>query len=230
MAKTILNHFLELFFPRLCVCCKDKLIESEESICLNCIHELPKTNHLTTPNNQLEVFFAGRFPFVRMASFAYFAKGGNIQKIIHEIKYKNNPQLAIYIGYLCGKEITKSNFFGNIDFIVPIPLHHKRMKQRGYNQALMLSNGISKVSGCKINGDNLVRVINNPSQTKNSRFERWKNTEGIFAVKDKSIFEGKHILLVDDVITTGSTIEVCAKLILSCPTAKISIFTVGLAI
>lgn len=227
MAKTILSHFLELFFPRLCVCCEDRLIEHEISICLNCLHKLPKTNHLITPDNKLEVFFAGRFPFERIASFAYFVKGGSIQKIIHEIKYKSNPQLAYYIGELCGKEILKSNFFGKIDYIIPIPLHRKRLKRRGYNQALLIANGISNKTGFSINVNNLIRVINNPSQTKNSRFERWKNTEGIFEIKDKTLFEDKHILLVDDVITTGSTIEVCAKLILSCTDTKISIFTVG---
>lgn len=230
MAKTILNYFFELFFPRLCVCCEDRLIDHEKSICLNCLHKLPTTNHLTTPDNKLEVFFAGRFPFVRIASFAYFAKGGSIQKIVHEIKYKNNPQLAFYIGELCGKEILKSEFFGEIDYIVPIPLHRKRLKQRGYNQALMIAKGISHKTGFVVSEDNLIRIINNPSQTKSSRFERWKNTEGIFEIKDKKLFQGKHILLVDDVITTGSTIEVCAKIILLCPEAKISIFTVGVAI
>lgn len=230
MAKTILNHFFELFFPRLCVCCEDRLIDHEKSICLNCLYNLPTTNYLTTPNNKLEVFFAGRFPFERIASFAYFVKGGSIQKIIHEIKYKNNAELAIYIGEISGREILKSEFFKEIDYIVPIPLHNKRLKQRGYNQALMLAKGISNKTGLTVNEDNLVRIINNPSQTKNSRFERWKNTEGIFDIKNKNLFRGKHILLIDDVITTGSTIEVCAKLLLSCPESRISIFTIGVSI
>nr|WP_297165010.1 ComF family protein [uncultured Dysgonomonas sp.] len=230
MAKTILNHFLELFFPRLCVCCEDRLIEDEKSICLNCLHKLPKTNHLSTRDNKLEVFFAGRFPFERIASFAYFVKGGSIQKIIHEIKYKNNPQFALYMGEICGKEIIKSGFFEEVDYIVPIPLHKKRLKQRGYNQALLIAKGISSKTGFEVSEDNLIRIINNPSQTKNSKFERWKNTEGIFDIRDKNLFQGKHILLIDDVVTTGSTIEVCAKLILSCPEARISVFTIGIAI
>ncbi len=230
MVKTILNHFFELFFPRLCVCCENRLVDSEKSICINCLHQLPTTNHLMSADNKLEEFFAGRFPFVRIASFAYFVKGGSIQKIIHEIKYRHNPLLATYIGEICGKGILKSGFFGAVDYIVPIPLHKKRLKQRGYNQALMIAKGISNKTGFEVNEDNLIRIINNPSQTKNSKFERWKNTEGIFDIRNKSLFEGKHILLVDDVVTTGSTIEVCAKLILSCPNAKISIFTVGVAI
>lgn len=230
MKKTILNHFIDLFFPRLCICCEDRLINHEKHICLNCLYTLPTTNHLTTPDNKLEVFFAGRFPFERIGSFAYFVKGGSIQKIIHEIKYKNNPQLAIYVGEICGKEIAKSQFFGEVDYIVPIPLHSKRLRKRGYNQALMIAKGISNKTSLVVNEDNLIRIMNNPSQTQNSRLERWKNTEGIFDISNKDLFEGKHILLVDDVITTGSTIEVCAKLLLSCPACKVSIFTVGVSI
>ncbi|PXV62812.1 ComF family protein [Dysgonomonas alginatilytica] len=230
MVKTILNHFFELFFPRLCVCCGERLVNSEKFICLNCLYKLPKTNHLANPDNKLEVFFAGRFPFVRIASFAYFVKGGSIQKIIHEIKYKNNSRLAIYIGEICGKEIAKSNYFDDVDFIVPIPLHRNRLKSRGYNQAMMLANGISSKINIPVNAENLIRIIDNPSQTKNSRFERWKNTEGIFGIKDKNQFKDKHILLIDDVVTTGSTLEACAKLIVSCPEARISIFTVGFAV
>lgn len=228
--KTILSHFFELFFPRLCVCCEERLVDGEKFICLNCLYKLPKTNHLTNPDNKLEVFFAGRFPFVRIAAFAYFVKGESIQRIIHEIKYKNNPKLAVYMGELCGKEILKSNCFTDIDYIVPIPLHKNRLKMRGYNQALLLANGISAKTNIPVNTENLVRIIDNPSQTKNSRLERWKNTEGIFEVKDQDLFMGKHILLVDDVVTTGSTLEVCAKLITSCPGTRVSIFIVGYAV
>lgn len=225
----ILTHFSELFFPRLCVCCEGRLVSSEEHICISCLNKLPVTNHLKTGYNELEDFFAGRFPYSRIASFALFVKEGSIQKIIHEFKYRDNPGLAMYIGTLCGKEILKQNAFENIDLIVPIPLHPARLKTRGYNQALMVATGISQIIGKPVNRENLIRKINNPSQTKSSRLERWKNTEGIFAVTNKSVFENKHILLIDDVVTTGSTLEVCAKLILECENSQISIYTVGSA-
>lgn len=230
MAKTIWNQFFELFFPQLCICCGNRLIDIEKSVCLNCLNKLPKTNYLTTRDNKLEVFFAGRFPFEHIAAFAYFVKGGSIQKIIHEIKYKNNPQLALYVGEICGKEILKSRFFEGVDCIVPIPLHPKRLRQRGYNQALMVAKGIANKTGFTVCEENLIRVINNPSQTKNTKLQRWKNTEGIFDIRNKDFFSGKHILLIDDVVTTGSTIEVCAKLLLSCADVKVSIFTVGVAV
>lgn len=227
---SILNYFLDLFYPKLCICCGNRLIVEEQFICLHCMYNLPKTNHLSSECNKLEDFFAGRFPFVKISAFAYFVKGGSIQKIVHEIKYKNNPKLGIYIGKLCGKDIIKDSNFENIDYIVPIPLHKERLRKRGYNQSLMIAKGISEVTRKPINSDNLIRIIDNPSQTKNSRFSRWKNAEGIFEIKDKSIFENKHILLIDDVITTGSTVEVCSKLTLKCVNTKISIYALGCSV
>lgn len=227
---SILNNLLELFFPRLCICCQDRLNSEEKHICISCLYNLPRTDHLVSDNNKLEDFFAGRFPFERIASFAYFVKGGSLQKVIHELKYHNNPKLGIFIGNLCGKEISRTGYAENIDIIVPVPLHKKRLHKRGYNQSLMIAEGIAEIIGKPIQSDNLIRRINNPSQTKNSRYERWINTEGIFETKDPSLFQDKHILLVDDVVTTGSTLEVCAKLILNSENSRISIFTVGSAI
>lgn len=227
---SILTHFIELFFPRLCICCQNRLIQGEEHICLSCLSNLPQTDHLSDTDNKLEDFFAGRFPFGRIASFAYFSKGGSIQKLVHELKYKNNPDLGIYIGRLCGKQILKHNAFSDIDYIVPIPLHKNRIKKRGYNQSFMIAKGISQIIKKPVNTEHLIREIDNPSQTKNSRFERWENTKGIFRVTNNIAFENSHVLLIDDIITTGSTLEVCAKEILKCDNAKVSIYTVGSAI
>jgi len=229
MMKNILNQFSELFFPRLCICCENRLIPDERHICTSCLINIPKTHHLTKANNKLEDFFAGRFPFGRIASFAFFVKEGSIQKFIHEFKYRNNPDLARYIGRLCGKEIVDNNSFLDIDLIVPIPLHKNKLKKRGYNQSLLIAEGISEVIKKPIDSGNLIRKINNPSQAKSSRLERWENAEGIFDIINKSIFQNKHVLLIDDVITTGSTIEVCSKLILECENSKVSVYSVGSA-
>lgn len=193
---------------------------------------LPKTDHLSRYNNQLEVFFSGRFPFDRIASFAYFVKGGSIQKLVHELKYRNNPSIGIYIGELCGMEFVSQQAFTDIDYLLPIPLHPKRLSKRGYNQALMIARGISTQTQIPIMEDNLIRVIDNPSQTKNSRFARWTNSEGIFDLKNKNMLINKHVLLVDDIITTGSTIETCARLLLNYTNnnIKISIYCIGSAI
>lgn len=224
----IIHNLLDFLFPRLCPVCGNRLSEHEQHICLLCLTQIPRTGNYKQKDNNLEQLFAGRIPFERIASFAHFVKGGTIQPIIHELKYNNNPQIGIYIGELCGKELNESDFIKGIDYIVPIPLHPKRQEERGYNQAAMLAFGISKQTGVCFEKEVVTRTKNNPSQAKSkSREARWKNVEDIFALTDKEKFEGRHILLIDDVLTTGSTLESCAKTILQCPGTKISIYTLA---
>lgn len=227
--RSVFRDFLSLFFPDLCVVCGQRLNEGEQHICTDCLLLLPKTNFHLQTDNRLEQFFAGRIPFERIAAFAYFVKGGSIQQIIHELKYKNNPEIGYFIGQLCGEAIKDSEFISSIDLLIPIPLHPKRQKQRGYNQSLEICRGISDIAKVPVDNYTLIRTVNNPSQTKNSRFDRWKNVEDIFSITNETVFQNKHILLVDDVITTGSTLESCAKEILKCEDSKISIFAVGTA-
>lgn len=227
--KTLFRNFLNLFFPDLCVVCNEKLSEGEQHICTDCLLLLPKTNFHLQPDNRLEQFFAGRIPFRHIAAYAYFVKGGSIQQIIHELKYNRNPEIGSFIGELCGENIKGSDFISAVDLIVPVPLHPKREKQRGYNQSLEICKGISTITGIPVDSTTLVRTVNNQSQTKNSRFDRWKNVEDIFALTDNEAFRNKHILLIDDVITTGSTLESSAKEILKSEGSSISIFAVGTA-
>jgi len=227
--RTIFHNFLNLFFPDLCVVCNNRLSEGEEHICTDCLLLLPKTNFHLQPDNRLENFFAGRIPFERIAVYAYFIKGGSIQHIIHEVKYNRNPQIGHFMGKLCGEQLKDSEFISGIDLLIPIPLHPKREKQRGYNQSLEICKGIFESTGIPVDNTTLIRKVNNKSQTKNSRFDRWKNVEDIFSLTDPENFVNKHILLVDDVITTGSTLESAAKEILKSEGAKISIYAVGTA-
>lgn len=227
--RNIFHNFLNLFFPNLCVVCNERLSEWEQHICTECLLLLPKTNFHLQLDNRLEQFFAGRIPFRQIAAFAYFVKGGSIQHIIHELKYNHNPHIGRFIGELCGENLKDSSFISTIDLLVPVPLHPKREKERGYNQSLEICKGISAITGIPVDGKTLIRTINNPSQTKNARFDRWKNVENIFSITNHSIFEDKHILLVDDVITTGSTLESCAKEILKNKGSSISIYAVGTA-
>jgi len=225
----IFHNFINLFFPDLCVICNERLNEGEQHICTDCLLLLPKTNFHLQPDNRLEQFFAGRIPFRHIAAYAYFVKGGSIQNIIHELKYNQNPKIGHFIGKLCGENIKDSDFVSSIDLIVPVPLHPKRQKERGYNQSFEICRGISEITKISVDNTTLIRKVNNPSQTKNSRFDRWKNVEDIFSITDEEAFRNKHILLVDDVITTGSTLESCAKGILKCNGSQVSIFAVGTA-
>ena len=227
--RNIFRDFLNLFFPDVCVVCRERLSDGEQHICTDCLLLLPKTNFHLQPDNRLEQFFAGRISFQHIVAYAYFVKGGSIQHIIHELKYNHNPLIGSFIGELCGENIKDSDFISTIDLLVPVPLHPKRQKERGYNQSFEICKGISAIAGIPIDNETLIRKINNPSQTKNARFDRWKNVEDIFSVINRNTFENKHILLVDDVITTGSTLESCAKEILRSEGSKVSIYAVGTA-
>lgn len=224
----IFRYVLDLFFPECCLGCTQRLVEQEKFLCITCLSELPLSNYTHNRNNKLEELFAGRFPFQKIASYAFFIKEGILQPVIHELKYRNRPDLGVFLGEILGKELSLSQFCTDIDILVPIPIHPKRYKERGYNQSLEIIKGITKHIKLPFDEKNLRRTINNPSQTGLSKTERWNNVENIFEIIDPSFFEDKHILLVDDIVTTGSTLESCAKKILSCcPNSKISIITVG---
>ena len=207
--------------------CKTKLLYNEQGVCLQCIYKLPRTNNFNKPDNNVEVLLAGRFPFVRIAAFSMFTKEGSLQSIVHELKYNNKPFIGELIGNIFGLDMLNSSFISTIDVIVPVPLHPKKKSMRGYNQAEAFAVGLSNAMSIPLSTDILIRIIHNPTQTKLSKSQRWENVEGIFDVKDISVFENKHILIVDDIITTGSTIEACAKALLKCKNVRISVATIG---
>lgn len=224
------ENILDFFYPPLCVVCDARLQESEKHICLECISTLPKTNYHKQEENRLEQFLGGRFPFYQAAAFCYFYKTGSLQKIIHAFKYKNNPDLARYIGRLYGEDLKKSSFLSEVDYLIPVPLHPKKQKQRGYNQAEEICKGLSDVTGIPICTTAIERVINNPSQAKKGRTERWENTKGIFGPTNNPSLKGKKVLLVDDVITTGSTIEAIAICFDEGEGPIISVAAIGMAV
>lgn len=227
--KNIYKSILELFFPSLCINCSTRLHQEERFICLDCLSKLPKTNYHLQDDNRLEHFLAGKFPFEKAMAFCYFYKHGSLQKIIHEFKYNNNPQLAFFMGELYGDSLLQADFIKNIDFLIPVPLHPKKEKKRGYNQAEEICKGISQATDIPICNTAIIRTINNPSQTKHSKIERWKNVEGIFNVTNIPSLKDKTILLVDDVITSGSTLEAIIKSFSPDQMPKIYIASLGMA-
>ena len=228
--KWVAEEITHYLYPNRCSFCKTKLLPKEMGVCLQCIYKLPKTSNFDERNNLDETLLAGRFPFQCAASFAFFTKEGLLQALIHNLKYKNKPYVGHLIGALYGADLLGSNFLSTIDIIVPVPLHPKKQAIRGYNQAESFAQGISKATSIPVSTGQLIRAINNPTLTKRSKTERWENVKGVFEVTNTNSFQNKHVLLVDDVITTGSTLEACAIALLTCSDVKISVATIGIAL
>jgi ComF family protein len=223
------SGFLQLFFPEICVTCGDKLLNQEKYICLKCLFDLPRTDFHKIQGNRVEQQFWGRVKIEHAASYFYFRKGSRYQKIIHYLKYKGLKELGEEVGKHFGYDLAEAENFSEIDVIIPIPLHPKKLKKRGYNQSEWIAKGLSSGLKKPVDNNNLIRVVETSTQTKKSRFERWKNVEGIFKVQQPDLLKNKHVLLVDDVVTTGSTLEACAVELLKIPEIKISIATLAYA-
>lgn len=223
------SPLFHLFFPHTCVGCGSDVIDTDRFICLQCVNDLPHTNFAMHSNNPVEKKFWGRIPVASAMSEFYFSKTSVIQNLIHEFKYKGNKKIGHYLGNMIGKSLINSNRFP-IDAIIPLPLFEKKEKKRGYNQAEILCYGISEELNIPVIKNNVIRMIHTETQTKKGRLERWTNVEKVFFVKHPESLENKHLLLVDDVITTGSTLEACGSKILKVKNVKLSIATLAIAI
>ena len=205
-----LHSILNLFYPRVCAACGESLLKDEETVCLKCRYLLPKTGYELNPDNPLAQTFYGRVKFHAVTACFFFAKSGKVQHLIHELKYKGNKEAGVFLGQQLGETIKDAPLFQGIDYLIPVPLHPKRERQRGYNQSLMIAKGINEVTGIPIGDKYLIRAVNTATQTKKSAEERYKNVKDIFEVRFPEELEGKHVLLIDDVLTTGATLESCA--------------------
>jgi ComF family protein len=225
----LISYLTELLFPKLCVVCGDKLIEQEQWICLHCLHHIPRTNFHLDPDNPVAQIFYGRIPIELATSFFYFSKGSKYQTLLHNLKYKGMKELGDEIGKHFGIDLMQSPGFSSVDVICPVPLHPDKEKKRGYNQSWWIASGMARQMEKELSDDNLKRITATETQTRKGRFERWQNVEGIFGLSHPEAFTGKHILLVDDVVTTGSTLEACAQAIISATNARVSIATLATA-
>lgn len=220
---------LDLVYPRTCLICHDSLSVGESEICTNCLSGLPRAYFSHPRQNPVAELFWGRIPFVFSTSLLVYEKENSAMKIVHSIKYHGNKLLGIKMGQILGHELMKLEDFQDVDVLVPVPLHRRKEKKRGYNQSALIARGIALVTQKPIAVKAVERAVYNPSQTKKGRYERWINVADIFKVTDKHQLTGKHILLVDDVITTGATMEACAGILIKIQDCRISLCSLAFA-
>ena len=205
--------------------CDELLSPQERDICLDCMSKLPKIEKLHL--EEIEKVFWGKVEIERATSYIYYHKNSPYNNIIHYLKYKNRPEPGERLAFIAAKEIAETGFFDGIDAIIPLPLSKKKLKERGYNQCDYIAAGISRATGIPVIKGAVVRTTANETQTHKNRDERWKNVEGIFALDRPQDIEGKHVLLLDDILTTGATLASCAKTIQAGCNCRISVFTLG---
>lgn len=227
LLSRIREGFLHLLFPRLCEGCCASLLFEERVLCLSCLDQLPLTAYHHLPSNETVLRFAGRFPFVSATSYAYFTKEGLLQHLLHRLKYKGRKENGRRLGELLGYELQIVPWAQTVDVIVPVPLHPKKQAARGYNQSDLIAEGMSEVLGIPFLADGLKRVRHTESQTNKTRQERADNVQDAFRAKSAAV-QGRHVLLVDDVLTTGATLEACSLALLD-QNCKVSIATIGIA-
>jgi len=224
------DDFISLLFPRKCYACGSHLVRNESLICTECYVVIPRTNYHTLTDNPVAQLFWGRCMIEKAAAFSYYNKGSRIRKLIHNLKYKGIRELGYELGRIYGLSLDSSGFMDDIDLIIPVPLHPEKKQIRGYNQSEIISFGIADAVHLPVDVNSLVRTIVSATQTKRSRYERWTNVEGIFEVIDPQPIMRKHVLLVDDVITTGSTIESCVNELLKTEGVKVSVVALAFAV
>lgn len=225
----IADDFISLLFPKLCQGCGKPLVRNEKILCTHCMVDIPLTNYHTKRQNTLEKNFYGRCYIEKAAAWAYYRQGGKAQLLIHRLKYKGIRPLGHYMGSLYGNVLKASGFCHDLDCMVAVPLHRAKERKRGFNQSRLIAEGMSNATGIPLIENALERIKSSGTQTRKQRYERWENVEGIFRVVNTGKLEGKHILLIDDVITTGSTIEACAGELLKIKDVKVSVAAMATA-
>lgn len=227
--NAIIHDFLSLFYPRTCQACENSLYKGEEILCTHCRYHLPKTGFHIQEDNPVIRHFWGKVNLNAAASYYYFNKGQKVQKLIHRLKYKGQKEIGLKVGELYGGELLKSPLFSNVDLIVPVPLHKSRLRTRGYNQSDFFAKGLSAAMNIPVETKLVKRNKKTETQTRKNRFSRWQNVSEVFSTDKKQNIEGKHLLLVDDVITTGSTLAACAETLLQNKNTKVSVASIAYA-
>jgi ComF family protein len=226
---SLFDDFISLIYPKICLGCNNPLLKHEQCICSICQFHIPKTNHFKTRDNNLQKLFWGKIQLNHAAALYEFVKDGPLQKMIHALKYEENKEVGIYLGKQIAYEIGESVFLKNIDYIITVPLHPKKEKLRGYNQSMCIAKGIQEIMKTEIDSTTLQRTVDTESQTKKNKYSRWVNVGEVFQITDVEKLKNKHILVIDDVVTTGSTLESCVSILQQIKGIKVSIVTIAIA-
>jgi len=219
----LIHDFARLFFPHHCAGCGADTVNRESALCVRCLHALPVTNFHLYAGNPVEQQFSGRVLPVSAMAYCYFTRGAMMQELLHRVKYKGHTELGRLLGRMMGKALQESNRFEGIDALVPLPLHRAKERARGYNQAAVLCEGLSEVLRLPIIKDAVIRLSSTDTQTHKNRIERWQNMQGMFKLAQPRLIVGKHLLLVDDVITTGATMDACARALMEAEGVRLSV-------
>ncbi|PVX46154.1 ComF family protein [Flavobacterium sp. 103] len=225
----MLNSLINLFFPKVCAGCKSFIGTNEYIICTVCRHELPLTNHHLNPVNEAFKKFYGRIPVEHVSALLYFHKKGMVQELIHNLKYKGHEEIGSFLGEWYASDLKDCSVVKDVDVIIPVPLHKKRLKERGYNQVTNFGLALSENFEIPLNNTILKRKVYSKTQSKKNLLGRTEGIETVFDVAFTEEDANKHYLLIDDVLTTGATLEACSKALLKIPGAKISIVCMAMA-
>ena len=227
--RRLIHSFIGLFYPKLCEACGISLGRNEHVMCTSCIYHLPRTDYWNEGGNPVEKLFWGRVKLEHACAFFFFTKGSRFRKLLHQLKYNGKKEIGIELGRRLGLELKKAPLYQTIDMVIPVPLHPKRQRKRGYNQSEQIAAGISVATGWLTDARSLIRTSYTETQTRKGKIERWENVSKVFAVKYPEHLKNKHVLLVDDVITTGATIEACATCLLEIEGCKVSVVALAYA-
>jgi len=219
----------KLFFPQNCLICGKTLLEGEEHLCFRCLAGLPRTHMHLQPENEVVKCLWGKMPVERGSAFLYYAKGGDVRKLLSELKYQGNAKLGSFMGRCMARELLSSGFFDDIDGIMPVPLHRRKQRMRGYNQSRVLAEGVSAITGIPMWNNLLVRTQFTETQTRKGSYERWLNVKDVFECLSPEAMAGKHVLLVDDVMTTGATLVACGDALREVKGLRVSALTLAVA-
>lgn len=227
--KIWLRDLANIIMPKLCLLCEKETVNEEEIICLDCMSQLPYTRHWDSVENDFTRRLGNRFRFETGAALFIVKKGEGVQSLIQMLKYKDRQDIGLWLGRVLGHRLLGNKQFSDIDLIIPVPLHPKKLKKRGYNQSVSICRGLAESLQKPVSADHLMRVKNTVSQTTMNKEQRLSNISGAFSLQNSEELKGKHILLVDDVLTTGATLESCALALLGVEGVRVSLATAGLA-